>query len=107
MADCVLKDLYAVIESRAGGDPAESYVASLFAKGTGKVAQKVGEEAVEVVIEAMRGDAKALCAESADLIFHLLVLLADQGVSIDDVLAELQRRVGTSGHDEKASRNQE
>lgn len=99
-----LHSLYKVILDRKGQDASASYVASLFEKGTGKIAQKVGEEAVEAVIEAMRGDTRALTSESADLLFHLMVLWADQGITPDDILAELDRRQGVSGHDEKKAR---
>ncbi len=85
-------------------DPALSYVSSLFAKGRAKIAQKVGEEATETVIAAMAGDATDLTCEAADLIFHLIVLLAESGVPLDDVLAELDRREGVSGLAEKAAR---
>ena len=87
-----LTELYDVIAARRGGDDAASYTASLFQKGTAKIAQKVGEEAVEVVIEAMRGDKDKLTSESADLLYHLLVLWADQGVTPDDVTKILQQR---------------
>jgi phosphoribosyl-ATP pyrophosphohydrolase len=96
--------LEAVIRERKGADPASSYVASLFSKGREKIAQKVGEEATETVIAALGGDAKKLTSEAADLLFHMLVLLADAGISPDDVLAELERREGVSGIAEKAAR---
>jgi phosphoribosyl-ATP pyrophosphohydrolase len=96
--------LQAVIAERQDGDPASSYVASLFAKGREKIAQKVGEEATETVIAALSGDPAKLTSEAADLLFHLLILLADGGVDFDAVLAELERRDGVSGHAEKASR---
>jgi phosphoribosyl-ATP pyrophosphohydrolase len=99
-----LEKLESVIRSRRGGDAGASYVASLFAKGREKIAQKVGEEATETVIAALSGDSAKLTSEAADLIFHLLVLLAEADVSFDDVLAELERREGVSGHDEKAAR---
>ncbi len=99
-----LAQLEATIAARRAADPAESYVARLFAKGRAKIAQKVGEEAVEAVIAAMAGDRDGLVSESADLFFHLAVLLAEQGASFDDVLAELDRREGVSGIAEKASR---
>jgi phosphoribosyl-ATP pyrophosphohydrolase len=99
-----LEKLEAVIRSRKGADAGTSYVASLFAKGREKIAQKVGEEATETVIAALSGDPAKLTSEAADLIFHLLVLLAEADVSFDDVLAELERREGVSGHDEKAAR---
>ncbi len=97
----VIDRLYAVIESRRGGDPARSRTARYFAQGTGKIAQKVGEEAVETVIEAMRGDRKRLVEESADLLYHLLVLWADAGVAPDEVRAALERREGRSDAREK------
>jgi len=100
----VLADLEATILARRGGDPATSYAARLFASGRPKIAQKVGEEAVETVIAALTGDARAVTGEAADLLFHLTVLLADCGVAIEDVLAELRRREGTSGIAEKAAR---
>ena len=90
----VLERLYAVIESRRTADPAASWTARLFAKGTAKIAQKVGEEAVETVIEALRGDRERLVMESADLLYHLLVLWADQGVEPSAVFAELRAREG-------------
>jgi phosphoribosyl-ATP pyrophosphohydrolase len=93
-----------IIRERRAADPALSYVASLFAKGRAKIAQKLGEEATETVIAAMQGDAKALTSEAADLIFHLMILLEDGGVSMDAVLAELEAREGISGHSEKAAR---
>jgi phosphoribosyl-ATP pyrophosphohydrolase len=99
-----LEKLEAVIRSRKGADAGTSYVASLFAKGREKIAQKVGEEATETVIAALSADPAKLTSEAADLIFHLLVLLAEADVSFDDVLAELERREGVSGHDEKAAR---
>lgn len=106
MADALAR-LQQTIEARRDADPATSYVARLFRKGRGKIAQKVGEEAVETVIAALSADDAALIGESADLIFHLAVLLADRGVSLDDVLAELDRREGVSGIAEKAARKQQ
>ena len=103
MTDDVLSRLEATIRERRGGDPASSYVASLFAKGTPKIALKVGEEATETVIAALAEPGK-LAGEAADLVFHLLVLLADAGLSLADVTAELARREGLSGHEEKAAR---
>ncbi|OQW40208.1 MAG: phosphoribosyl-ATP pyrophosphatase [Proteobacteria bacterium SG_bin5] len=100
----MLDRLETVIRERHGGDPDASYVARLFAKGRAKIAQKLGEEAVEAVIAAVQGDARALTGEAADLLFHLLVLLADMGLRLDDVRAELARREGLSGLAEKASR---
>jgi phosphoribosyl-ATP pyrophosphohydrolase len=93
-----------IIRERRVADPALSYVASLFAKGRAKIAQKVGEEATETIIAAMQGDAKALTSEAADLIFHLMILLEEGGVSMNAVLAELEAREGVSGHAEKAAR---
>jgi phosphoribosyl-ATP pyrophosphohydrolase len=86
------------------GDPATSYVAKLTGKGRGKIAQKLGEEAVETVIAAMGGDRGEIVGEATDLMFHLAVLLADAGLSFDDIRAELARREGVSGLAEKASR---
>ncbi|GGB17078.1 phosphoribosyl-ATP pyrophosphatase [Sphingomonas metalli] len=99
-----LDRLDATIRARRGADPASSYTASLFAKGRGKIAQKVGEEATETVIAAL-AEPHTLASEAADLVFHLLVLLADAGLGLDDVRAELVRREGVSGHDEKAARS--
>lgn len=100
-----LARLEATIAARSAGDPASSYVASLHAKGRGKMAQKVGEEATEVVIAALTGGPEALVGEAADLVFHLLVLLGASDVSLADVVAELERREGLSGIAEKASRS--
>jgi phosphoribosyl-ATP pyrophosphohydrolase len=90
----ILDQLYTVIESRRTADPASSHTARLLAAGTPKIAQKVGEESVETVIEALTGDRERLIYESADLLYHLLVLWADQGVLPEDVWAELGRRRG-------------
>lgn len=102
----VLDRLFAVIESRRGADPNLSNTARLFAKGTHKIAQKVGEEAVEVVIEAVRGRRERLVGESADLMYHLLVLWADAGIKPSDVWTEIAGREGMSGIVEKAAREQ-
>lgn len=99
-----IERLEAVIRARKGADPASSYVASLFAKGTAKIAQKVGEEATETIIAALQEGPDKLTSESADLLFHLSILLVDAGLTLDDVLRELERREGVSGIDEKASR---
>ena len=99
-----LVTLEATIARRRKADPATSYVASLFAKGRPKMAQKLGEEAVEAVIAAMRGDRKELIGEAADLLFHLAVLLAEMNVPLAAVMAELDRREGISGLAEKAAR---
>jgi len=100
----VLERLWRVILSRRGADPDTSYTARLFTRGRAKIAQKLGEEAVEAVIEGVRGDAAALTVESADVLYHLLVLWAAAGVSPDGVAAELIRREGTSGIDEQRRR---
>lgn len=99
-----LFDLERTILQRRQADPSQSYVAQLAAKGRGKIAQKVGEEAVETVIAAMASDRDGAIGESADLLFHLLILLADLDISLDDVLNELDRREGVSGLAEKAAR---
>ena len=99
-----LERLWRVIESRRGADPDTSYTARLFGRGNAKIAQKLGEEAVEAVIEGVRGDRAALIGESADLFYHLLVLWAAVGVSPADVAGELARREGTSGIAEKRGR---
>jgi phosphoribosyl-ATP pyrophosphohydrolase len=104
MADDFLDRLEGVIRARKGADPDTSYVAKLFTRGRAKIAQKLGEEATETVIAAMQGDRTALTGEAADLLFHLLVLLADADVSLEEVRAELRRREGVSGIDEKAGR---
>ena len=104
MPDDTLDTLEATIRARRGADPATSYTAKLFARGRGKIAQKVGEEAVETVIAALSEDTVALVGEATDLVFHLLVLLADCGLSLDDIRAEITRREGVSGIDEKAAR---
>lgn len=103
MADTLAR-LEATIASRKGADPASSYVASLFAKGRPRIARKLGEEAVEAIVAALAEDKTALTGEAADILFHLMILLAEVGVPLSDVLAELERREGRSGHEEKASR---
>src|SRR3954467_15497168 len=104
MADFSLAELEQIIDQRAhSGDP-DSWTAKLFAKGMDKAAQKLGEEAVETVIAAVKGDKKAVVSESADLLYHWLVVLAIAGVPLSSVLAELERRTGQSGTAEKASR---
>lgn len=100
----VLTRLYETIAARKGASAQESYTASLFAAGTAKIARKVGEEAIETVIAGTSETPQALAAESADLIYHLMVLWADRGVTPDEVWAELARREGMSGIAEKASR---
>jgi phosphoribosyl-ATP pyrophosphohydrolase len=99
-----LTRLEATIAARAGADPETSYVAKLNARGAGKIAQKVGEEAVEVVIAALSGSKAELVGEAADLLFHLAVLLGHKGVALSEVMAELDRREGVSGIAEKAAR---
>ncbi|MEL7317828.1 MAG: phosphoribosyl-ATP diphosphatase [Pseudomonadota bacterium] len=99
-----LERLEQTIAARRAASPDESYVAKLNAKGLPKIAQKVGEEATEAVIAAVSGSNEELVGESADLLFHLLVLLNARGVSLDHVLAELDRREGLSGLEEKAAR---
>ena len=99
-----LARLTVTIAERRGASPDSSYVASLFAKGREKIAQKVGEEATETVIAALSGDPDKLTAEAADLVFHLMILLEEGGSSIDRILQELDRREGLSGLDEKAAR---
>jgi phosphoribosyl-ATP pyrophosphohydrolase len=96
MPEHTMDRLYKVVDSRRGADPKTSYTAKLFARGTAKIAQKVGEEAVEAVIEGMRGDRQRLVAESADLLYHLTVLWADQGVKPEDVWAALAERAKPS-----------
>jgi len=100
----ILAQLTDILEQRKGATPDSSYVASLYDKGLDAILKKVGEEATETVMAAKDGNAEKLVYEVADLWFHTLVLLADQGLSADDVLKELARRFGISGHDEKASR---
>ena len=97
----ILDRLFAVILSRREVDPAESYVAQQFQAGTSRIAQKVGEEAVETALAALSGDKRELASESADLLFHLMILWADGGLSPYDVYAELTRREGISGLDAK------
>lgn len=104
-ADQAFFQLEQVVRARlANADPSTSYVASLAAKGRGKIAQKLGEEAVETVIAALTEDDAAVIGEAADLVFHLTVLLAERGLGWGAVTAELEARHGTSGHDEKAAR---
>jgi phosphoribosyl-ATP pyrophosphohydrolase len=100
-----LHDLAATIAARKTADPESSWTAKLLAKGPEKCAEKFGEEAVEAIIEAVKGDRARLTAEAADVIFHLLVMLAARDVTLADVEAELDRRTGASGLTEKASRS--
>lgn len=99
-----LADLAATIATRKGADPDSSWTAKLLAKGPEKCAEKFGEEAIEAIIEAVKGDRAGLTAEAADVLYHLLVMLAARDVTLDDVLAELARRQGQSGLAEKAAR---
>ncbi len=102
----VLDRLWGVVMSRRDADPATSHSARLLSRGTAKVAQKFGEEAVECLIEAVAGNRSALIAESADVLYHLLVIWVNAGIRADEVWAELARREGISGVAEKASRVQ-
>ena len=102
----VLDRLWGVVMSRRDADPATSHSARLLSRGTAKVAQKFGEEAVECLIEAVRGDRDAVIAESADVLYHLVVVWVSTGVEPEHVWAELMRREGVSGIAEKASRAQ-
>ena len=100
----ILDNLYRAIKSRKGGDAKKSHTAKLFKKGRTKICKKFGEEAVEAVIAAALGDKDSLTAEAADVLYHLLVMLTSRGITFTDVLAELTRREGVSGHEEKAAR---
>lgn len=112
MTSDVLKELCRVLQERKSGDPESSYVAGLYDKGARQIAKKIGEEATELVIDAVRFEAKPesakrrarVVSESADLLFHLLILLEHQNIPLEDVLAELQGRMGVSGHAEKTAR---
>ena len=99
-----LTRLAATIEARRDADPGSSHTAKLFSKGPEKCAEKFGEEAIEAIIEAVRNDPDALTREAADVLYHLLVMLAARDVTLADVLAELERREGVSGVAEKAAR---
>ena len=100
----ILNQLAAVLEARKNAAPDSSYVAGLYAKGLDAILKKIGEEATETVLAAKQGDRRQIVHETADLWFHTLVLLAQQGLKPDDVLQELERRFGLSGLDEKAQR---
>lgn len=104
MSEHVLADLARTLEQRRDADPGESYTAALLAGGDEQILKKIGEEATEVVLAGNGGDDAAVVHEVADLWFHTLVLLARRGLGPDDVLVELGRRAGTSGHAEKAAR---
>jgi len=101
----ILSRLYSTILQRKNADSSTSYVASLFAQGNKKIAQKVGEEATETIIAATAGSKQEIIYESSDLIFHLLILWAKHNISPDDIAEELTRREGISGIEEKSSRN--
>jgi phosphoribosyl-ATP pyrophosphohydrolase len=103
----VLDRLWSVVVARRAADPMKSHSARLLSRGTAKIAQKFGEEAIECLIEAVAGNRSALIAESADVLYHLIVLWVDAGLRPDEVWRELHRREGTSGIDEKASRPQD
>ena len=100
----ILKTLEQVIISRKSADPSSSWTAQLLAAGPEKCAEKFGEEAIEAVIEAVKGDQKALTSEAADVVYHLMVMLASRSIDFNDVLTELARRSDTSGLDERAQR---
>ncbi len=99
-----LDDLFATIKARKSADPDSSWTAQLFAKGPEKCAEKFGEEAIEAIIEAIKDDKAALTSEAADVLYHLLVMIAARDVDLSDVMAELDRRQSQSGLAEKASR---
>lgn len=102
-----LDDLARTIQARANADPSQSWTAKLLAKGPEKCAEKFGEEAVEAIIEAVKGDRARLTSEAADVLFHLLVMLQSRDVALADVMAELSDRQARSGLSEKASRQKE
>jgi len=102
----ILQRLDATITARRGADPSSSHTAKMLAKGPAKCAEKFGEEAIEAIIEAARGDREALARECADVLYHMAVMLAANDLSLADVLAELERREGVSGIAEKASRGE-
>jgi len=102
----ILERLEAALAARRGADPASSYVARLNAKGLDAILKKIGEEATETVIAAKAGDRAGVVHETADLWFHCLVLLEREGIGVSEVLAELERREGRSGIEEKASRKE-
>ena len=104
MSTFTLADLESIVAARAAADPSESWTAKLVASGQQKAAKKLGEEAVEAVIAAVKGDREELIAESADLLYHLLVVLKARDVALRDVLSQLEARTGRSGLAEKASR---
>ena len=105
MTRFTLNDLEAIVARRATADPADSWTARLIAAGPGKAAQKLGEEAIETVIAALGDDRDALIGESADLLYHWLVVCRLRGIALEDVLAELETRSAQSGLAEKAARD--
>lgn len=107
MTDSILAELARQMEQRKSATASESYVASLYQRGTDAILKKIGEEATETIIAVKSGSRKDIIHETADLWFHTLVMLAEQNLGPDDVLRELERRFGTSGHDEKAARSVE
>lgn len=100
----ILDDLYKIISARKGCNPKSSYTAKLFKKGRHKIAQKLGEESVELVIEAIADQKKEAIGESADVLFHMLMLFADMNITPQEVMDELQKRLGVSGIEEKRKR---
>lgn len=104
MSRFTLDDLAAVISERSQSSAAASYTKSLLDGGPSRTARKLGEEAIETIVAALERDREAVIAESADLVYHLMVLLHQNGVRFDEVLSELERRTGRSGHEEKAAR---
>lgn len=104
MSTFTLADLVDIVDARSKADPSESWTAKLVASGQPKAAKKLGEEAVETVIAAIEGDKAALTSETADLLYHLMVVLKIGGVALQDVMGELERRTSQSGLVEKASR---
>jgi phosphoribosyl-ATP pyrophosphohydrolase len=104
MSSFSLSDLEAIVARRAAAPAAESYTAASLARGPAHCARKFGEEAIEAIIAATEGDHDGLVAESADVLFHLLVVWKARGIALDEVMAELSRRTAQSGHAEKASR---
>jgi len=107
MSDVLTRLEAAILDRKATGDPATSHTARLFAKGPEKCAEKFGEEAIETIIEAVKGDRGKLATEAADTLYHMLVMLAARGVPFADVLTALEAREGVSGVAEKASRTNE
>ncbi len=99
-----LDQLYETIESRKGAVPSESYTASIFDEGVGKMTRKIGEEATEVIIAALRETPQHVISESADLLYHLMILWAEQGIRPQDVMDELESRTARSGIEEKEGR---